>query len=185
VHDELAWRGTNPRADRFSGITKFRGVNQMKASALAACAALLMSSSAIAQTTTTPPATPPAATTKPATPPAARSQAPTEEVKGAWNARDFMRSRVYNMNGERIGDVNDILVDESGRVTAIILGVGGFLGIGEKEVSMTPEQVKRMVHSDGEVYFTVNATKDQLTAAPEYVRPAKAARQTPPATQTR
>lgn len=161
----------------------------MKASVLAACAAILMSSTAIAQTTTTtpPPATPPAATQPPAATPPARapgaetqmkSKAPTEEVKGAWNARDFMQSRVYNMAGERIGDVNDILVDDGGRVSAIILGVGGFLGIGEKEVSMAPDQVKRMVHSDGETYFTVNATKDQLTSAPDYVRPAKQARKT-------
>lgn len=157
----------------------------MKASVLAACAALLMSSSAIAQTTTTPPSsTPPAATQPPASKPPARtetkSQAPTEEVKGAWNVRDFMRSRVYNMNGERIGDVNDILVDDSGRITAIVVGVGGFLGIGEKEVSMSTDQMKRMIHSDGQAYFTVNATKDQLMAAPDYVRPAKAARQTNP-----
>jgi len=113
-----------------------------------------------------------------------KSQAPTEEVKGAWNVRDFMRSRVYNMSGERIGDVNDILVDESGRVTSIILGVGGFLGIGEKEVSMKPEEVKRMIHTDGQAYFTVNSTKDQLMAAPDYVRPAKAARQAPAPTGT-
>lgn len=162
----------------------------MKASVLAACAALLMSSSAIAQTTTT---TPPAAATQPpaATPPTRtpgsetqmKSQTPTEEVKGAWNVRDFMRSRVYNMNGERIGDVNDILINDSGQVTAVVIGVGGFLGIGEKEVSMSADGVKRMLHSDGLPYFTVNATKDQLMAAPDYVRPAKAARQTtPPAT---
>lgn len=156
----------------------------MKASVLAACAALLMSSSAIAQTSTTPaPSSPPAATQPSTSPPARtemKSQAPTEEVKGAWNVRDFMRSRVYNMNGERIGDVNDILVDDSGRITAVIVGVGGFLGIGEKEVSMSTDQVKRMIHSDGQAYFTVNATKDQLMAAPDYVRPAKAARQTTP-----
>ena len=159
----------------------------MKAPVLAACAALLMSSSAIAQTTPTPQPPsppPPAATQQPASKPPARtemkSQAPTEEVKGAWNVRDFMRSRVYNMNGERIGDVNDILIDDSGQVTAIIIGVGGFLGIGEKEVSMTTDQVKRMIHSDGQAYFTVNSTKDQLMAAPDYVRPAKAARQTTP-----
>ncbi len=164
----------------------------MKASVLAAFAAVMMSSTAIAQTTTAPPTTsPPAATQPPAATPPARapdaqmkSQAPTEEVKGAWNARDFMRSRVYNMNGERIGDVNDMLVDDSGRVTAVILGVGGFLGIGEKEVSMTTDQVKRMIHSDGQTYFTVNATKDQLMAAPDYVRPAKAARQAPAPTGT-
>jgi sporulation protein YlmC with PRC-barrel domain len=156
----------------------------MKAPVLVAIAAVLISSSAIAQTTP-PTTTPPATTTHPpaGTPPA-RTTAPTEEVKGAWNARDFMGSRVYNMGGERIGDVNDILVDEAGRVTAIILGVGGFLGIGEKEVSMTADQVKRMVHSDGATYFTVNATKDQLTAAPTYERPAAPARQAP-TSQTR
>jgi|LNFM01.1.fsa_nt_gb sporulation protein YlmC with PRC-barrel domain len=155
----------------------------MKASALAACAAILMSSAAIAQTTPTTPAptaTPPATTAPPARTPATetqvKSKAPTQEVTGAWNAKDFMSSRVYNMAGERIGDVNDILVD-NGRVTSIVIGVGGFLGIGQKEVAMTPDQVKRMVHSDGETYFTVNSTKDQLQAAPEYVRPAKAARQ--------
>ncbi len=154
----------------------------MKAPVLAACAALLMSSAAFAQTTT-PPATPPPAASPPTTtappartPPAAetpmKSKAPTEEVTGAWNAKDFMRSRVYNAAGERVGDVNDIVVND-GRVSAIIVGVGGFLGIGEKEVSLTPDQVKRMVHSDGETYFTVNTTKEQLQAAPEYVKPAK------------
>ena len=66
--------------------------------------------------------------------------------------------------------MNDIIVDESGKVTAIVLGVGGFLGIGE-EVSMTRDQIKRMVHSDGKTYFTVNATADQLKAAPAYARP--------------
>jgi hypothetical protein len=159
----------------------------MKASALAACAAILMSSAAYAQTTTPPATNPPTATPPATTAPPARapstdttqmkSKAPTQEVTGAWNAKDFMRSRVYNMSGERVGDVNDILVDD-GRVTAFVIGVGGFLGIGEKEVSLKPDQVKRMVHSDGETYFTVNTTKEQLQAAPEYVRPAKAARQT-------
>jgi sporulation protein YlmC with PRC-barrel domain len=155
----------------------------MKASALAAGVAILMSSAAFAQTTTTSPATtppaamPPATTAPSARTPAAETQikttAPTQEVTGAWNTKDFMGSRVYNMGGERIGDVNDILIDD-GRVTAMVIGVGGFLGIGEKEVALQADQVKRMVHSDGEAYFTVNSTKDQLQAAPAYVRPAKA-----------
>ena len=77
---------------------------------------------------------------------------------------------VYNMAGERIGDVNDLALDESGKVTAVIIGVGGFLGIGEEDVSMKLDEIKRMVHSDGKTYFTVNATKDQLKAAPDYKR---------------
>jgi hypothetical protein len=48
--------------------------------------------------------------------------------------------------------------------------VGGFLGLGAKEVSMPTDQLNRMIHSDGKTYFTVNATKEQLQAAPEYTR---------------
>jgi sporulation protein YlmC with PRC-barrel domain len=103
-------------------------------------------------------------------PPVRTAQPPTQEAKGPWLASSFIRSSVYNMAGERIGDVNDLAIDESGKVTAVIIGVGGFLGIGEKEVSMTLSEVKRMVHSDGKTYFTVNATKDQLKAAPDYKR---------------
>jgi sporulation protein YlmC with PRC-barrel domain len=110
-------------------------------------------------------------TQQPGSPPAARTaQPPTQEAKGPWLASAFMRSAVYNMAGERIGDVNDLALDESGKVTAVIIGVGGFLGIGEKDVSMKLDEIKRMVHSDGKTYFTVNATKDQLKAAPDYKR---------------
>jgi sporulation protein YlmC with PRC-barrel domain len=153
----------------------------MKASALAAGVAFLMSSAALAQNniSTPPAATPPVVssptTREPAPDALVKSEAPTQEVTGVWNTKDFMGSRVYNMAGERIGDVNDVLIDD-GRVTAIVIGVGGFLGIGEKEVSMQPDQVKRMGHSDGEAYFTVNSTKDQLQAAPAYVGPAKQVR---------
>ena len=140
----------------------------MKLTRVAPLILVLTTAGAFAQQ---PPTTPtdPAARTAPAA--RAATTAPTQEVKGAWHAKDFYQSNVYNMAGEKIGDVNDIIVDESGKVTAIVLGVGGFLGIGEKEVSMTPDQIKRMVHSDGKTYFTVNATADQLKAAPAYARP--------------
>lgn len=135
----------------------------MRASIIAAAMLTLLAVAAEAQQS-------PSATT---TPPASQSRttAPTQEVKGAWHASDFMNSRVYNMVGESIGDVNDLVLDESGKVAAVIIGVGGFLGIGEKSVSMTPDQVKRMLHSDGKAYFTVNATKEQLQSAPTYAKP--------------
>lgn len=139
----------------------------MKLSPIATLIVILSATSAIAQTTTTP--TDPAARTAPAV--RTTTVAPTQEIKGAWSVKDFYQTNVYNMAGEKIGDVNDILVDESGRVTAVVLGVGGFLGMGEKEVSMKTDEVKRMAHSDGKTYFTVNATADQLKAAPTYARP--------------
>jgi sporulation protein YlmC with PRC-barrel domain len=139
----------------------------MKFSRIAPLVLVLSTTGAFAQTTTTP--TDPAARTAPAARPA--NVAPTQEVKGAWHVKDFYQTNVYNMAGEKIGDINDILVDESGKVTAVIIGVGGFLGIGTKEVSMKTDEMKRMVHSDGKTYFTVNATADQLKAAPPYARP--------------
>ena len=139
----------------------------MKLSPIATLIVILSATSAVAQTTTTP--TDPAARTAPAV--RTTTVAPTQEIKGAWSVKDFYQTNVYNMAGEKIGDVNDILVDESGRVTAVVLGVGGFLGMGEKEVSMKTDEVKRMAHSDGKTYFTVNATADQLKAAPTYARP--------------
>ena len=139
----------------------------MKLSRIAPLVLVLSTTGALAQTTTTP--TDPAARTAPAARPA--TVAPTQEVKGAWHVKDFYQTNVYNMAGEKIGDVNDILMDESGRVTAVVLGVGGLLGIGEKEVSMKIDEIKRMVHSDGKTYFTVNSTADQLKAAPAYARP--------------
>jgi sporulation protein YlmC with PRC-barrel domain len=139
----------------------------MKLSRIGPLVIVLSATSALAQTTTTP--TEPAARNAPAARPA--NVAPTQEMKGAWNVKDFFQTNIYNMAGEKIGDVNDIVVDESGKVTAVVIGVGGFLGIGEKEVSMKPDEIKRMVYGNGKTYFTVNATADQLKAAPAYARP--------------
>jgi sporulation protein YlmC with PRC-barrel domain len=149
----------------FLGTFEIRRTH-MRTSILAALTAALLATSAVAQTTT--PGTAPSGAPSDTR---AANPAPTQEAKGPWHVRDFFRSAVYNMAGERIGDVNDIQIDESGKVTAVVIGVGGFLGIGEKEVSMPMDQVKRMVHSDGKTYFTVNANKDQLKAAPEFARP--------------
>jgi sporulation protein YlmC with PRC-barrel domain len=138
----------------------------MKTTILAASLTALLASGALAQTTPSP--------ATPGSQPPARTQtkvAPTQEAKGAWHAKDFMRSNVYNMSGDKIGDVNDIVIDESGKVTGIVVGVGGFLGLGEKEVELSLDKVKRMVHSDGKTYFTANATKEELQSAPAYARP--------------
>lgn len=107
---------------------------------------------------------PPAATTR-------TDQRPTSEAKGPWSIREYLHTAVYNTTGERIGDVNDVIVDDSGKLVSIVIGVGGFLGIGEKDVALTPDKVKRMVYNDGNTYLTVNATKQELEALPKYARP--------------
>jgi sporulation protein YlmC with PRC-barrel domain len=61
-----------------------------------------------------------------------------------FRARKLIGSRVYAANDENVGEINDVLMDQSGRVHAVILGVGGFLGIGEKDVAVPMNSLKFM-----------------------------------------
>jgi hypothetical protein len=53
-----------------------------------------------------------------------------------WRASQLEGVDIYNNNNEKIGDVSDVLVDQSGKVEAVVIGVGGFLGIGERNVAV-------------------------------------------------
>lgn len=73
-----------------------------------------------------------------ASPPAAADagrfvvQAPTD----AWRASRLVGLAVYGSDETRIGDINEVLLDREGRATIAVIGVGGFLGIGEKDVGV-------------------------------------------------
>jgi hypothetical protein len=56
----------------------------------------------------------------------------TVQPAGQWLASQFIGQPVTNNAGERVGDVNDLLFDKSGQVSTVVIGVGGFLGVGEK-----------------------------------------------------
>ena len=66
---------------------------------------------------------------------AATTGATTHEARG-WRGSKIAGVDVYNEANEKIGDVNDVIVDRSGKVTNVILGVGGFLGLGEHYVAV-------------------------------------------------
>lgn len=79
--------------------------------------------------------------------PAAKSQdttATTQKMthKGEWRASKMIGVDVYNQQDDKIGDINEILMDSSGKVVGYVIGVGGFLGMGEHDVLMTPDKVK-------------------------------------------
>lgn len=80
---------------------------------------------------------------------------------------DFIGKRVYTRAGEDIGEVNDIILSTDGKINAAILGVGGFLGIGEKNVAVAMNAIE-MVPDGSAVKLVVDATKDQLTSAGTY-----------------
>src|ERR1700716_702863 len=72
--------------------------------------------------------------------PAAASD--TSSFQGNWRASKVVGLSVYNDNNESLGSINDLLTDKNGNIKAVIIGVGGFLGVGEHLVAIPFEKVK-------------------------------------------
>jgi sporulation protein YlmC with PRC-barrel domain len=66
----------------------------------------------------------------------------TKEQLGQWRTSKLEGLDVYNQDNEKIGDISEMLVDSSGKIQAVIIGVGGFLGIGERDVAIPFDQIK-------------------------------------------
>ena len=60
---------------------------------------------------------------------------------GDVSAKELLAENVVNAANESIGDINDVLIDRDGKVAAVIVGVGGFLGMGEKDVALPYQQL--------------------------------------------
>lgn len=128
--------------------------------------ATFIATGAFAQATTTPaPADPaaPAATETPAVTPAE-----------GFLATNMIGETVYNGTGEEaqnIGDVNDLVFDKDGKIKSIVIGAGGFLGVGEKHVEL-PYDKAEWAEKDGDRWIVVAATKEELEAMPAFDRKA-------------
>ena len=74
-----------------------------------------------------------------------------------------------------VGEVNDVVLDWDGSVKAVVLGVGGFLGMGEKDVAIEMSSLRKVRESNdsNDWFLVVNTSKDMLTNAPAYVRNTK------------
>src|SRR3954466_847489 len=75
-------------------------------------------------------------------PPAAAASTSNSSHQGEWRASKVVGLSVYNNNNESIGSINDLLTDKSGSIKAVVIGVGGFLGVGEHLVAVPFDQVK-------------------------------------------
>ena len=121
----------------------------------------------------------------------------TEMRAGMWRASKLDGVNVYNNGNEKIGDVSELILDQSGKIEAVVIGVGGFLGMGEHNVAVPFDQIRwsnepvRSARSSttppaedvtGTIGSTasdmatrgypdhalLNMTKEQLRAAPEF-----------------
>lgn len=81
------------------------------------------------------------AATSPA-PAASTSAASPTEFKGNWRASKIAGLSVYNDKNESVGSINDLLMDKGGTIKAVVIGVGGFLGVGEHLVAVPLDKVK-------------------------------------------
>lgn len=94
------------------------------------------------------------------------TQATTDEL-----ASKIIGTPVYDGIGtdaNNLGKINDFIVNKDGSIAAVIIGVGGFLGIGEKQVAVDFHALQWQTAADNTQRLTLQTTKDQLTSAPDF-----------------
>jgi sporulation protein YlmC with PRC-barrel domain len=77
----------------------------------------------------------------------------------------WYKQNVYDPSDNKIGEIMDVLVDREGKTTALIIGVGGFLGMGEKDVAVPFNAVQVTTKDNNKWYLVMNSTKDALKSA--------------------
>jgi hypothetical protein len=93
----------------------------------------------------------------------------TAQTPDQWLATKFKGTQVIGADDAKIGSVDDILFDRTGSLKAVIVGVGGFLGIGSKQVAMPLPSFQVVAGKDGAAdQLRLSMTKDQLASAPEF-----------------
>jgi sporulation protein YlmC with PRC-barrel domain len=97
--------------------------------AAASIAALASVSAAVAQSTAPAPA-------------ATATAGEKMDLKNTWRSSKLIGLDVYNRADEKLGDINEVLLDTQGKVKAVVIGVGGFLGMGEHDIAVSMDRLK-------------------------------------------
>lgn len=140
---------------------------------LGAAVSALMLSGAFAQSPSPP-------TSSGSPPPAAAPSAPsasgkadmvTSQKPDQYLASSFKGTDVLGADGKKIGDVSDILFDKNGKIEAYVVSIGGFLGMGAKEVALAPASFEVVKGDNGGAdKLKVSMTQDQLKQAQNFAR---------------
>ena len=83
-------------------------------------------------------------------------------------ASKLIGTTVKNDADESIGSINEIVLGKDGKVAAVVIGVGGFLGMGEREVAVNFDALRVAQDANNRTVVSLDATKDTLKAAPEW-----------------
>src|SRR4029453_6991757 len=138
---------------------------------LAGFAALLFAAPLVASAQTTRPADKPARTA------AGKTKAPAwKNEAGLYETKDIIGTRIKNAEGKDLGEVDQLLIDpSSGKVTRVVIGVGGLAGVGEKKVVVPWSELKFAPVTAGKKN-AITMDQAQLNSAPRYERSARAER---------
>jgi hypothetical protein len=145
--------------------------------ALLAAAAALAAMPALAQQST-PPASPDPSAKPAQTMPAPSTATPTtaqpsksfvdSQSSDQWLGSTLIGLKVMGPGDENIGSISDLLIDKSGKVVAAVVGVGGFLGIGKKNVALPFESLSLSRNPDGNEQAMIKVSKTELEKAPDF-----------------
>ena len=95
-------------------------------------------------------------------------------LKGKWRASKLMGLDVYNEANEKLGDVNELILDKNGKVSAVVIGVGGFLGMGEHDIAVYHGQAEIRRGAGPHQLGTTTTTRETTTGtatAPAHTPP--------------
>ena len=91
-----------------------------------------------------------------------------KQASDDWLASNLIGHTVYNAQDEIVGDINDLVTDRDGKIVAALVGSGGFLGIGQKDVALRFEDLKLARDENDSVKIIADVNKEVLGAAPDY-----------------
>lgn len=117
------------------------------------------------ETTAPSPSPSPSVTEAPSATPGAFAAA---QAADEWRSSKLVGQAVYNKANERVGDINDLILDADGKVSHAVIGVGGFLGLGEKLVGIAFSDLDLNRDADGTLRVSIDSTKDALQNAPDF-----------------
>lgn len=100
---------------------------------------------------------------------ASDTSATSSSFQGNWRASKMVGLSVYNDKNESVGSINDLLTDKSGNIKAAVIGVGGFLGVGEHLVAVPLDKVKFV--TEPVAYTSASGSADVGTRPPAGAAP--------------
>lgn len=93
----------------------------------------------------------------------------TEQAPDQISANTYIGQSVYNPNDENVGEISDLIMDKDGGIVAAVVGVGGFLGMGQKNVAVPIANIAVTQNTaDGSLRLTTSESAETLKAAPEF-----------------